>query len=297
MRARKTLYWIAGVFGALVLSLAVVFAVRYAGMNRLLERTIRTVMDNAATHASDPVPLRDGLARLTRDLPEPMQRYFDYAVTEDARLMRGVRMRMAGVFRRPRLLGWDPALAEQYVSLPDLDYVFTETLRPTPLLWAKAMDSYIDGRMYMEARLVSAIGAVHVQDVELLDRLSLVRFFLEAPLFPPALLPGPHLRWEPVDQDTARAVILLEDEEVGSYLVSVDQVGRITRFEAPGSFHHLDVHGPGEYALRSDYALVDGYRVPLSFTIGRILDGEHRAFWSGRVVDLEYDVFQPFGQD
>jgi len=47
-------------------------------------------------------------------------------------------------------------------------------------------------------------------------------------------------------------------------------------------------HGSGEYTERSDYRLVDGVRVPMSFMIARAAEGEIHPFWSSRITSIRF---------
>jgi len=226
-------------------------------------------------------------------LPPPVQKYFRFAAPDGLRPLRAVRMKMVGDFRRPGQTSWAPMTVEQYVSVAQPAYVFIGVTRIIPGLHATAMDAYVNGKMHMEARVLSAFTVVKEMDRPELNATSIMRFFIEAPLYPNALLPSQHLSWEPIDQDTARAVVKDRGKAVGAYRVTFDGEGRIERYDAEVDGNaDQPFHGAGEHAKRSHYQLMNGYMIPTKFVIARVIDGRIEPFWRGRVVSLEYDRFE-----
>ena len=66
---------------------------------------------------------------------------------------------------------------------------------------------YFQGRGSMLIKLLSAVKVVDATGHEM-DQGSLVRYLAEMPWFPTSLLPsGGLVKWEPVDGDSARAIM------------------------------------------------------------------------------------------
>jgi hypothetical protein len=253
-----------------------------------IERVMATACSPTPPHLLEPDVI---------ELPEPVRRYFRFAFPDGPRALRVVRMELDGDFRRPGSASWAPMTVEQYVSVVHPAFVFFGDTDVLPGVWARAMDSYVDGAMHMNVRLLSAITVLNEMDVPELNATSLMRFFIEAPLFPTALLPGPNLRWEPIDGSTARAVVSRDGREVGAYRVTFDEEGRIVRYDAEKEGRKADearFHGAGEAALRADYREVDGVMVPMSFQIARRINGQVKPFWKGRVELIEFDRMEWF---
>lgn len=103
-----------------------------------------------------------------------------------------------------------------------------------------------------------------------------------------ALLPGGPVEWQPIDDRHARAV-------VSAYGF---QAAMIATFRDDGSLAAFDAeedgdlttpyHGSGEHTVRSDYRLVEGVRIPMSFMIARAADGEIHPFWEGRITSIRF---------
>jgi len=223
-------------------------------------------------------------------LPEPVARYFAYTfpggVPEAARY---ARIEMEGQFRRPMTDSFAPTTARQVVSLHQPDLVFSAD---TPILgpiWAIAYDSYIDGRMRMEARVLSAVTVMHEEGSPELDVISLRRWLLESPVFPMALLPGGPVSWEPLDDSRATAVVRAQGLEA-RMIATFAEDGALLAFDAlePGDLT-TPYHGSGERVTRGDVQLIDGVRVPMAFEISRVgADGMALPFWTGRITSLRF---------
>ena len=290
MRHLKMIGLIVGAASAVVAAgLAVFVAVRAIDTAEVISGKVDAVL--ATARESDPVRVDE--ARLA-ELPEPVRRFFRFTFRGKPRPLRGVRMRLSGTFRRPGAESWDPMTATQYAAASTPAFVFIGETDVLPGVRATAMDAYVDGRMQMMVRIMSAITVVDEVDVPELNDSSLMRFFLEAPLFPTALLPNPHLKWEAIDSRAARAVIS-KGAFRRSFRVSFDDEGRILRYDAE---HRAQAngrfHGAGEHARRADYREVDGVMVPMTFEIARVIDGEIRPFWRGRVERIEFDRLDRF---
>lgn len=232
-------------------------------------------------------PVFDKMAWKT--LPKPVARYFEYTFKKAPIHATHVKMKMEGDFRLPLKDNFNPAIAYQVAALGEPAFVFDETVTMTPLVWAHAMDAFMDGKMEMKARLESLVAVVDQQETPELNRISLRRWLLEAPLYPMALLPGGKVRWEAIDNNRARAIVRDGDVEIGM----------VATFRDDGSIERLDseedgdlntpYHGSGEHVSRSDYKEVDGMMIPTRFTIARAARGQLYPFWTGHITEIEFN--------
>lgn len=259
-----------------------------------IDADIVAVLRTAA--AFDPAPV--SAAELAA-LPAPVRRYMAFAFQgEPPRRLRAAGVMQHGAFRRPGSTTWEPMTAEQYVAAagPEPAFVFTGSTQVLPGVPARAMDAYVDGRMRMRAKLFSAIP-VMAEDGGALDHVSILRFFIESALYPSALLPGPNLRWEAIDADHARAVVLADGAPIGAYRATVDAAGALVRMESEADGDPATAgryHGAGEVVTRGDYRAVDGVMVPYAFTLSRRIAGQEQPFWRGTVTRIAFDVAKRF---
>ncbi len=230
------------------------------------------------------------------DLPEPVQRYFEYVfgrpggtVDDGAQgAPTHVEMTMSGEFRRPLTEGFSPTTAEQTTAIGTPALVFSARTTVVPGLWARAYDAYADGEMEMKAKILSTLTVVDESETAELNQTSLQRWLLESPLYPAALLPGGPVRWEAIDDTRARAIVAADGLEA-SLVATFRADGSLRSFDAE---HDGDLttpyHGSGEHVLRTDYREVDGMMIPHGFTIARAAGGKTFPFWVGQIDEIAY---------
>ncbi|MCW7540449.1 hypothetical protein OOT46_21720 [Aquabacterium sp. A7-Y] len=221
-------------------------------------------------------------------LPAPVQRFVRFTFPGPVPSFTHVELDMEGRFRRPKTTDFMPTTASQSVAVATPALVFAATTPILPGVWARAYDAYVDGRMEMKAKIMSAVAVVDEVSTPELDRISLRRWLLESPLYPMALLPGGPVRWEPVDEHRARAVVEYRGM-TASLIATFGADGRLTRFDAEAD-GDLDTpyHGSGEHVARDDYQPVEGMMIPMKFVIARAAGGQVYPFWEGRVTRIRF---------
>ncbi len=283
--------------GLLILGAVVFLGVAYWFYSAQMFRVIGGYSQHLLK-GTEHVTLNTPSAEVLANLPAPVQRYFKFAFPYGFKPMKSVSMKMKGKFRRPGTTGWEDAQTIQYISGVKPQLVFYGDTGLPMGLWATMMDSYIDGHMHMEARLLSAIKILEKNDDEALNDLSAMRYLIEGPMMPGILLPGPHLRWQGIDKNTARAIAYRNGREVGAYRISFAEDGAISEYHADYSpADQLDatkVHGAGEVAIRKDYRLVNGVMIPHRFEIARDIEGGIQPFWRGTIERVEFNRTTPF---
>jgi len=187
-----------------------------------------------------------------------------------------------------------PLEAEQYFSAEPPGFLWHAKIRFLFLFWIDARDRYTgqEGNM-----LVKGLSTIHIADARgpEIDLSSLHRYIGEMPWFPPAFLNEDHIRWEPIDDAHARAIIT-DGANAATVVFSFDEVGRITsvttdeRYRAVGDTYVRD-RWTGYY---SDYQERDGLIVPTEVAAEwNLPDGDY-PYIRLRVTEMEYDVFSRY---
>ncbi len=223
-------------------------------------------------------------------LPAPVQHYFNFVfpngVPEKARW---VSFEQTGQFRRPLTEQFAPTTARQVIATHNPDLVFSADTPIIGPIWAIAYDSFIDGKMEMEARLMSTISVMHERSTPKLDQISLRRWLLESPSNPFALLPGGVVEWQAIDATHARATARAHGLEA-SLVATFDTSGALASFHAEEDGDlTTPYHGSGEHVVRSGYKLLEGVRIPMTFEISRMAGGKLFPFWSGRLTNHSFE--------
>ena len=256
--------------------------------SRATERDIGAFQERVATLGSTkPAPAFD--ADALTGLPDPVQRYFAFTFRGALPEYAVVRLEANGEFRRPLTDTFNATTAEQVIAIGEPALMFSATTPVAPGVWARAYDFFAEGEMEMKAKILSALTVVDEKETPELNRISLRRWLLESALYPQSLLPGGPVKWEPIDADSARAVV----EADGMQAVM------IAHFDAEGRMTHMvadmdgdlttPYHGSGEHVTRDDYQAVGNQMIPMRFTISRAAGGEIYPFWDGEVTAITFE--------
>ena len=161
-------------------------------------------------------------------LPEPVQRYFEFALEEGQPYVRTARLEQRGRFR----LGgnespWYPLSATQHVSTEPPGFVWDATMTIFRVVPVRVLDMYRRGVGRLEARVFAAVPVASAGPDPEMNEAELERYLAEAAWYPTALLPAAGVEWTAIDDDTARAT--LEDSVTASLVFHFDDDGRIDR--------------------------------------------------------------------
>jgi hypothetical protein len=250
--------------------------------------TARTV-DRLVQGRSSPHPAVFSPEQLA-DLPEPVARYFHFALTPGQPLIRSARIEHHGELRLGGFESpWRPFTSTQHVSTDPPGFVWDAALRMVPFLSVRVRDSYLDGIGSMQARLAGLIPVVDQSGGLELAAGSLHRYLAEAPWFPTALLPGHGLTWEPIDGTQAR-VTLTDQETTVSLEFQFAENGAIERTFTPERYREVaGAYVPTPWAgTYREYAWVEGMRVPIVGEVEWILSGGRLPVWRGRIRCIRY---------
>jgi hypothetical protein len=142
-----------------------------------------------------------------KNLPEPVQRYFGYSLEENQPYVSYVKLKHTGEFRQDENQKWMPIEGEEYFTTETPGFIWIGKISLLPLVWITGIDMYLEGKGVFQIKLLYIITIADATKGKELDESELMRWLAEAPLFPTALLPSNHLHWEPVDSDSAKAII------------------------------------------------------------------------------------------
>ncbi|HEX2560262.1 DUF6544 family protein [Phenylobacterium sp.] len=153
-----------------------------------------------------PAPARFDPRQLA-GLPEPAQRYFRYAIAPGAELRTVAEITMQGRFSlgsKPEP-GYMPMRAREILA-PPRGFVWLPAIG-SGLMTFSGSDGLLHGQAWTRFWALGLIPVARASGGDDLARSAAARLFSEAALWSPAsMLPGPHVRWEAVDVDTARVV-------------------------------------------------------------------------------------------
>ncbi len=226
---------------------------------------------------------------MVADLPEPAQRFFSFAIKPGTPLLTVAEIDMAGEFS----LGtrdnpnYQPMDARQILAAP------------TGFVWKVRMPGVVavsgsDTGSWTRFRILGLLPVARMGGDTDHARAAYGRYVAEAVFWTPAaLLPGPGVAWETVDDHTARVTVshLGLSQAVD---LKVDGDGR------PIKVHFMrwsDANPEGRYRLQpfggylSDFREVQGFRIPFKVEAGNMFGtDEYFAFFKAKVTAVRFPI-------
>jgi len=278
------------VLGVIVLGVFVFLITNSISMDRMVDSEIKEFISEAKNSE-----IKIFLYRDLEGLPEPVQRYFRYALQDGQEYIRFAKMEMSAKFRRPNEQKMSDMTADQYFTTERPGLLFVARLHNYPFwgVWVDVRDGYQHGKGKMQVNLVSGFNVLDERDVKELDHTMFLRFMGQAMMCPTALLPSDYVQWEPVDENSARIVVANGDNS-GTSLVYFDEGGAITKWVTEGRYEKVgDAYRQvGTIGHHSNYQEIDDIKVPTRVVVERVLsDGTREVFLDGEIQDIQFNTF------
>lgn len=188
---------------------------------------------------------------------------------------------------------WKPFTSTQRVITQRPGFDWEGRIEMMPGLTVRVHDAYIAGEGILHATLFGLVSLVDIRGTPEVAQGELMRFFAEAAWYPTALLPCQGVRWEAVDNTSAKAT--LKDGGITlTMLFRFNEDGLIesVRAEVRGrTVAGAVIPTPWE-GRWSHYELRDGMRIPLEGEVAWMLPEGPKPYWRGRITRLDYEFAQ-----
>jgi hypothetical protein len=285
---------IAKVSRALVVVLAVVVVVfvgaRLFGAHRWQEDTqdLRARLDAAR----EPVrPKKVDFDEL-QSLPAPVQSYFRAVLEDGQPMVAGVSVRHTGTFNMGEGAedSWKPFTSDQVVVTQRPGFDWDGRVAMMPGLPVSVHDAYVAGEGVLHASLLGLVSVVDMRGRGEVAEGELMRFFAEAAWYPTALLPSQGVRWEGLDDRSARAT--LEEGDISlTMLFTFDEEGLIdtVRTESRGRAVGGEVVPTPWRGRFWQYEERGGMRVPLDGEVAWLPPEGEKPYWRGHITEIDHD--------
>jgi hypothetical protein len=242
----------------------------------------------ASAHEIRPSEFR--LSQLERS-PVPVREYLSQVLSAGQRAVESVRISHSGTFNMgtddPQ---WRPFSSTQDVVVAEPGFLWNAHIRMAPGMPVRVHDAYVNGRAVLSARLFGLITVMEAPDSPELAQGELLRFLAEAPWYPTALLPGPNVAWESIDEDTARLTLVDGNTSV-SLDVRFGDDGLIDSLYSDGRYRDVDgvqIRTPWEGRFWN-YEERDGMLIPLDGEVAWLLPEGRRPYWRGHIDEITYE--------
>jgi len=261
--------------GIIVFGLAITF---FIGDRIMKSQSAREIEKLFA--ASDYISDKVYSSQQIKSLPNPVQRYFKYSLPENQPTISYARLKHGGEFRTKPDQKWMTIKGQEYFTVQKPGFIW---LGKVPLVSAK--DMYYDGKGSLKVRLLSLIKLVDARGKEV-DQGELLRWLAEAAWFPTALLPSEKLNWEPIDNDSSRAVLSDEGLTVEGVFTFNEQ-GQIALFNTKRYKDNSLESWTGHY---KDYRDVDGMKIPFSVEVVWNLESGDFSYARFSMTEIDYNI-------
>ncbi|HUV02754.1 MAG TPA: DUF6544 family protein [Desulfobacteria bacterium] len=218
------------------------------------------------------------------NLPEPVQRYFKYSLKEGQPYISYARLKHDGFFRTAENQKWLPITGEEYFTTQPPGFVWVGTVKPFPVVWITARDTYFQGTGNNLIKLFSIITIGDARGKEI-DQGTLARWLAEAAWYPTALLPGERLQWEAIDSNSARLVFSDAGITI-SATVDFNENGEIVRLDTDRYRDSSLEKWSGYYR---EYKEIDGVTIPTEAEVVWHLESGDFRYARFRVTEIEFN--------
>lgn len=266
---------------ALLIALGAFGRSRWASSTRALNQQLETGRE-AIT------PTHYNAARELEGLPAPVQRYFRATLSEGQPMITAVSVKHRGMFNMGETTdNWKPFTSTQRVVTRRPGFVWDGRIVMAPGFNVHVHDAYVAGEGILHPSILGLISLMNMRGGGEIAEGELMRFFAEAAWYPTALLPSQGVKWEPVDDSSARATL-------GDGAIALTMT---FTFAADGSMHSVraDARGrtlAGKVVMTpwegrwSDVQVHDGMRIPMTGEVAWLTPAGRKPYWRGTIVSL-----------
>jgi hypothetical protein len=225
-------------------------------------------------------------------LPAPVQRFFRTVLKDGQAIVTGVNLSQQGQFSMNEMADqWSPFTATQFVRTQRLGFDWDARIRTAPGLTVFVHDTYLLGAGNLQASLLGLFTVANMHNTPELNQGELLRFLAETPWYPTSLLPSQGVRWEAIDDHSARGT-LTDGATTVSLVFRFNAEGAIATIRAEARYRDTQTAMPwcgrfGEYAVRN------GMLIPLQGEVGWEHPEGIRLYFKGWITEISHE----FGQN
>ena len=230
-------------------------------------------------------------ARELHGLPAPVQRYFRAALKDGAPMIAAASAAQAGMFNLSESgEQWRPFTSTQHVVTRRPGFVWDARIAMLPGLKVHVHDAFVAGQGILHPAIGGVFTLLDLRGSGDVAQGELMRYLAEAAWYPTALLPSQGVRWDAVDERSARAT-LADGQSSVTLLFVFNEAGLIesVRADARGrSVRGAVLMTPWE-GRWSNYQERGAMRVPLDGEVAWLLPERRQPYWRGTVTTLDHE--------
>jgi hypothetical protein len=221
-------------------------------------------------------------------LPTPVQRFFQTVLKPGQPIVAAVNLSQQGIFNMSETEAkWSPFTATQIVTTQRPGFDWDARIQMAPSVSAFVHDAYALEEGSLHASLLGLFTVADVRGTTQAAQGELLRFFAEMPWYPTALLPSQGVRWEAIDDTSARA----------TFTDAPTTVSLVFRFNAEGTIETMRAEARCRDKLTAmpwsgrfwDYSVCNEMLIPLQGEVGWEYPDGIRLYYKGKVTEINYE--------
>jgi len=221
-------------------------------------------------------------------LPEPVQRFFQTVLRDGQAIVSTVKLSQQGEFNLNETKDkWNPFTATQFFINQRLGFDWDARIQMAPGLNAFVHDTYVLGQGNLHASLLGLFTLADMQNTPELNQGELLRFLAEAVWYPTALLPSQGVRWEAINDTSARGT-LTDGGTTVSLIFHFNPEGAIASIRADGRYRDK-LNAMPWVGRFGEYSIQNGMLIPLEGEVGWEHPEGLRLYFKGRITELNYE--------
>jgi hypothetical protein len=221
-------------------------------------------------------------------LPAPVQRFFRTVLKDGQAIVAAVKLSQQGEFNlKETKAKWNSFTATQFVTTQRLGFDWDARIQMAPGINAFVHDTYMLGEGSLHASLLGLFTVADVRSTPEANQGELLRFFAEATWYPTALLPSQGVRWEAIDDNSARAT-LTDGATTVSVVFQFNVEGAIATMRAEARYRDKLTAMPwgGRFW---EYSVRNGMLIPLEGEVGWEYPEGIRLYFKGKITEINYE--------
>jgi hypothetical protein len=277
--------------GLALVALAVFVAIVAAYGTRRWATDTRALVERLDAARVPLAPSRYDAACELDGLPAPVQRYFCTVLADGQPIVAAATVEHRGTFNMGETTDqWKPFTSRQRVVTRRPGFVWDGKVAVLPGLNVLVHDAYVAGEGLLHPAILGVFTLFDLRGRGEVAQGELMRFLAEAAWYPTALLPSQGVRWEPVDDSSARATLV--DGKLSltmTFSFAPDGTMRGVRAEARGrAVGGMTIATPWE-GRWSDVQAHDGMRIPMTGEVAWLTPQGRKPYWRGTITSLNYE--------
>jgi hypothetical protein len=219
--------------------------------------------------------------------PTPVQRFFKTVLKDGQAIVTMVKLTQQGLFNMSETEDkWSPFTATQLAIAQRPGFDWDARIQMAPGVNAFVHDTYLLGEGILHASLFGLFTVAKMHGAPENNQGELLRFFAEAPWYPTALLPSQGVRWEAIDDTSARAT-LTDGATTVSLVFEFNPEGAATmRAEARYRDKLTAMPWCGRFW---EYSVRNGMLIPLEGEVGWEYPEGIRLYFKGKITEINYE--------